>query len=305
MKNSYCIFSENALKLYCEKYHIRRKDMKNNNQSSESGNFNFPETEKFFYGRKLMDGIQDTVLTKESLVKDFFIRYIFRAIMAGFIIGLMIIFTWKTRIDFTPYIGAELASLIGGITFSFALIFIIFTYSELLTSNFMYFTVGIFYKSVTVRRALLVFTLCFLGNMIGGILLFSLLKFSTVVSNDMLGLMHTIVDKKLHLSSVDIFIRGILANFFINISIIVTMHFKEALPKMVAMIIGVTIFAYMGYEHVIANGVMFICSLFYQFNSENILPMLRNLLFSGLGNYVGGGLFIGLFYAYLNAPKRH
>lgn len=295
---------DNDLELYCEKYHKRRNDMKKINQSSEPMNFNFPETEKFFYGRKLMDGIQDTVLTKESLVKDFFVRYIFRAMMAGFIIGLMIVFTWKTRIDFTPYIGANLASLVGGITFSFALIFIIFTYSELLTSNFMYFTVGIFYKSVSVRRALLVFTLCFFGNMIGGILLFSLLKFSTVVSNDMIDLMHTLVEKKLHLSSSDIFIRGILANFFINISIIVTMHFKEALPKMVAMIIGVTIFAYMGYEHVIANGVMFICSLFYQFNPDNILPMLRNLLFSGLGNYVGGGLFIGLFYAYLNAPKR-
>lgn len=278
--------------------------MSNNNEIPQS-TFNFPETEKFFYGRKLMDGIQDTVMTKESLVKDFFIRYILRAVMAGFIIALMTVFTWKARIDFAPVVGADLASLVGGITFSFALIFIIFTYSELLTSNFMYFTVGVFYRSVTIRRALLVFTLCFLGNMIGGILLFSLLKFSTVISTDMLDLMHTTVEKKTSLSSTDIFIRGIFANFFINISIIVTMHFKEALPKMVAMIIGVTIFAYMGYEHVIANGVIYICSLIYQFDAHHIMPMIRNLFFSGLGNYVGGGLFIGLFYAYLNDPKRH
>ncbi|WP_414049464.1 formate/nitrite transporter family protein [Macrococcus animalis] len=276
-----------------------------NKEQIPQSTFNFPETEKFFYGRKLMDGIQDTVMTKESLVKDFFIRYILRAVMAGFIIALMTVFTWKARIDFAPVIGADLANLVGGITFSFALIFIIFTYSELLTSNFMYFTVGVFYRSVTIRRALLVFTLCFLGNLIGGVLLFSLLKFSTVISSDMLALMHTTVEKKTSLSSLDIFIRGIFANFFINISIIVTMHFKEALPKMVAMIIGVTIFAYMGYEHVIANGVIYICSLIYQFDASHIVPMVRNLFFSGLGNYVGGGLFIGLFYAYLNDPKRH
>ncbi|WP_414052704.1 formate/nitrite transporter family protein [Macrococcus animalis] len=276
-----------------------------NKEQIPQSTFNFPETEKFFYGRKLMDGIQDTVMTKESLVKDFFIRYILRAVMAGFIIALMTVFTWKARIDFAPVIGADLANLVGGITFSFALIFIIFTYSELLTSNFMYFTVGVFYRSVTIRRALLVFTLCFLGNMIGGVLLFSLLKFSTVISSDMLALMHTTVEKKTSLSSLDIFIRGIFANFYINISIIVTMHFKEALPKMVAMIIGVTIFAYMGYEHVIANGVIYICSLIYQFDASHIVPMIRNLFFSGLGNYVGGGLFIGLFYAYLNDPKRH
>ncbi|WP_414053922.1 formate/nitrite transporter family protein [Macrococcus equi] len=276
--------------------------MENNNQ--ETTTFNFPETEKFFYGRKLMDGIQDTVLTKEGLVKDFFIRYIFRAIMAGFIIALMTVFTWKARIDFTPLIGKDLAGLVGGITFSFALIFIIFTYSELLTSNFMYFTVGLFYRSVTLKRVLLILSLCFIGNMIGGLLLFSLIKLSTVITPEMIDLMNATVAKKTHLSSLDIFIRGIFANFFINISIIVTMHFKEAFPKMFAMIIGVTIFAYMGYEHVIANGVVFICSLIYQYDSANIVPILRNLLFSGLGNYVGGGLFIGLFYAYLNAPKR-
>ncbi|MCE4956791.1 formate/nitrite transporter family protein [Macrococcus caseolyticus] len=274
-------------------------------QQDETTNYNLPETEKFFYGRKLMDGIQDTVLTKDGLVKDFFYRYIFRAAMAGFIIALMTVFTWKARVDFTPIVGPDIASLVGGITFSFALLFIIFTYSELLTSNFMYFTVAVFYKSVTVRRALLVFLLCFIGNMIGGILLFSLLKFSTVISSDMLALMHATVEKKTHLTSTDIFIRGIFANFFINISIIVTMHFKEAMPKMIAMIIGVTIFAYMGYEHVIANGVVFICALVYQFDAQSILPMLRNLIFSGLGNYVGGGLFIGLFYAYLNDPKKH
>lgn len=279
--------------------------MTNNMKAPETNTFNFPETEKFFYGRKLMDGIQDTVLTKQGLVKGFLFRYIFRAIMAGFIIALLTVFTWKARIDFAPMIGADLASLVGGVTFSFALIFIIFTYSELLTSNFMYFTVGVFYKSVTVKRALLVFGLCFIGNIIGGILLFSLLKFSTVITSDMLTLMHATVEKKTHLSSMDIFIRGIFANFFINISIIVTMHFKEALPKMVAMMIGVTIFAYMGYEHVIANGVIYVCSLIYQFDASHILPMMRNLLFSGLGNYVGGGLFIGLFYAYLNDPKKH
>lgn len=261
--------------------------------------------EKFFYGRKLMDGIQQTVLTKENLVKDFFIRYIFRAMMAGFIIALFTVFTWKARIDFAPVIGTNLAGLVGGVTFSFALIFIIFTFSELLTSNFMYFTVGLFYKTVTINRALLIFVLCFLGNMIGGVMLFSLLKFSTVITTDMLHLMRGLVDQKTTLSSTDIFIRGIFANFFINISIIVTMHFNEAFPKMVAMIIGVTIFAYMGYEHVIANGVIFICSLIYQFDIHHLLPMMRSIFFSGLGNYVGGGLFIGLFYAYLNDPKRH
>ena len=36
----------------------------------------------------------------------------------------------------------------------------------------------------------------------------------------------------------------------------------------------------------------------------NLLSVLSNFLFSGLGNYVGGGLFIGLLYSWLNNQSK-
>jgi formate/nitrite transporter FocA (FNT family) len=44
-----------------------------------------------------------------------------------------------------------------GLSFSMALVFIYFTNSELLTSNFMYFTVGRYYDKATCKPAVLWF----------------------------------------------------------------------------------------------------------------------------------------------------
>ena len=82
------------------------------------------------------------------------------------------------------------------------------------------------------------------------------------------------------------------------------MQLKEHLAKIVVLMMGVTVFAYMGYEHVVANSALFNIALMEQPESVNVL-WIKNFLFSLLGNYVGGGLVIGLFYAYLNDPRGH
>ena len=54
-----------------------------------------------------------------------------------------------------------------------------------------------------------------------------------------------------------------------------------------------------------ANGAYFIASLLYAPDAVNVLALLKNVFFSFWGNYVGGGLIIGLFYAYLNDNHHH
>ncbi|WP_449455795.1 formate/nitrite transporter family protein, partial [Streptococcus suis] len=105
----------------------------------------------------------------------------------------------------------------GAFTFSFALVLILFTNSELLTSNFMYFTVGLYYHLIRPTRVIKIFTLCFVGNMIGAFILFSLLRFSNVMTPDMLQMLDHTVQVKIHdYSFQNILVRAIFANFFIN-----------------------------------------------------------------------------------------
>jgi formate/nitrite transporter FocA (FNT family) len=126
-----------------------------------------------------------------------------------------------------------------------------------------------------------------------------------MLSDDLIeNLVHTVNDKTVNSGAWLIFVKGMFANYFINVSVIVAMIVKEYFAKIVVLMMGVTVFAFMGYEHVIANSALFAIALLEQPASVSVLQVGKNFLFSFLGNYVGGGLAIGLFYAYLNDHRR-
>lgn len=126
------------------------------------------------------------------------------------------------------------------------------------------------------------------------------MRFSDILSPEMLTLLDKTIETKASYTFQNIFIRAIFANFFINITLVIAMQIDDIFAKMFVMMFGVTIFAFMGYEHVIYNACLFVGGLFYQTESLALVPALKNIVAAFLGNYVGGGLIIGLFYAYLN-----
>ncbi|PCF37649.1 formate/nitrite transporter family protein [Staphylococcus delphini] len=254
-----------------------------------------------FYGRQWVSNIIETIQKKDVLQSFYLRRYLLRAMMAGFIISIITVFVLAVKTTFAPDVAPGLVNMAGAFTFSFALVLILFTNSELLTSNFMYFTVGLYYHLIRPTRVLKIFTLCFVGNMFGAVILFSLLRFSNVMTPDMLQMLDHTVQVKIHdYSFQNILVRAIFANFFINIALVIAMQIDDVLAKMFVMMFGVTIFAFMGYEHVVYNACLFIASAIYQTDAFNMLHMTKNIIGALLGNYIGGGLIIGLFYAYLN-----
>ena len=112
------------------------------------------------------------------------------------------------------------------------------------------------------------------------------------------NLVRTVNAKTVNSGAWLIFVKAVFANYFINASVIVAMQLREHLAKIVVLMMGVTVFAYMGFEHVVANSALFAVALLEQPESVNVVQMGKK--FSLVGNYVGGGLVIGLFYAYLN-----
>ena len=88
----------------------------------------------------------------------------------------------------------------------------------------------------------------------------------------------TIDHKTLTAGFVAILIKGIFANFFINISLVIAMQIDDVLAKMFVMMFGVSIFAFMGYEHVVYNTVLFAGGVVYQSDVLSAMPALINLL---------------------------
>ncbi|MGO3048536.1 formate/nitrite transporter [Staphylococcus casei] len=262
--------------------------------------------DKIFYGKVWVTHVVETIRTKDILQSFYFKRYLLRAIMAGFILGTITIFVLLLKASLHHDIPPSVVNIIASIAFSFALVLILFTNSELLTSNFMYFTVGLYYRVIKPLRVLNIFILCFIGNALGGLIFFLLLRCSDVMSPEMFNqLESTITHKTLTASFIAIITKGIFANFFINISLVIAMQIEDILAKMFVMMFGVSIFAFMGYEHVVYNSVLFAGGIVYQSHVLSFIPAAINLIGAAIGNYIGGGLIIGLFYAYLNDHHQY
>lgn len=60
----------------------------------------------------------------------------------------------------------------------------------------------------------------------------------------------------------------------------------------------------MAYEHVVYNAGLFVGMLFYNIDALNWLGVLKNLVFAFIGNYIGGGILVGLLFAYLNGSHK-
>jgi formate/nitrite transporter len=260
---------------------------------------------RIYYGRAVMERIIDTIDVKHALQERYSYRYVMRAAMAGVIVALLYFFAYQVKADLGPAFNPGLAKYLTAASFSLALVLIYFTNSELLTSNFMYFTVGLYYGKIRARSTLTVLGLCLLGNLLGvvaiGLLARSAGMLDLAVRREIL---HTVTAKTVESGIWLIFVKAIFANYFINVAVIISMQVQEHLAKIAALLMGVTIFAYMGYEHVIANAALFATALLFDPGAVSPLHVGKNLLVSLVGNYVGGGLVVGLFYAYLNDDRR-
>src|SRR5699024_6802718 len=183
---------------------------------------------KVFYGKQFIDDVVDTIKTKDILQSFYRTRYILRATMSGFILGLITVFVLMIRASLDGQIAGGLINLIASICFSFALVLILFTNSELLTSNFMYFTVGLYYRITNTIIYMKIFSLFILGIILGGFILFVFFYLSDVMSPEIIiQLGKNICDKTLTSRSTAILVKGIFANFFINISLVIAMQIKE------------------------------------------------------------------------------
>lgn len=247
--------------------------------------------------------IEKSIEKKKQLFETSAVRYLIRAMLATLFLTLgtaIAVITAQAAEKAIPNSGKFLYSFM----FSWSLVMIIYMNAELGTSNMMYTTVGVHRKLLSIKKALTILFACLIFNLLGGILA-SYLMSLTAVFNDLPAdhfLFHAI-EGKLAKSPLQIFTEGIFANVIVNTAVFCTIRMKDDAGKVISMIFIIFIFAFLGFEHVIANFSSF--PLAY-FSFGGALPGMTlstvavNWLLAGLGNFVGGGLIIGLIYSWLN-----
>ena len=265
---------------------------------------------QLFPGKFFISTALEALETKTAMSGELARRYLQRAAMAGILIGVFYAanFAVIAAFDAVDVGGSSLRTIgriAGALTFGWALVFIYYTKSELLTSNMMIVSVGAYHRRTTTSKALRVLGLCYAGNILGGALIAVLLRFSTLLDGAVALDMAASVDHKLEYLATasgwgDLLVRAILCNFMINVAMLLVYNglIKDDLTRSLAMIMSVFVFAFLGLEHSVANTVLF--GIVGLRDGIDVGLAAGSVGIALVGNFIGGGLLIGLYYAYVN-----
>lgn len=204
-----------------------------------------------------------------------------------------------------------LFKFIQGAVFPVGLILVLVAGADLFTGNTLIF-LGFLDKKVSLKEMLNNWVLIYLGNFIGSLIFALLVYYSGLLntSDGALGALHVkIAADKVSLGALQIFVRGILANFLVCLAVWMGIGAKDMVGKVLACWFPIMAFVAGGFEHSIAN-------MFYipigilakgsfgelagiasaELASLNSGGLFYNLIFSTAGNIIGGGVIVSLIY---------
>jgi formate/nitrite transporter FocA (FNT family) len=268
-----------------------------------------------FPGRQFISTVLEALDTKQTMSGELARRYLQRAAMAGVIIGVLYATNFALIAAFAGMDGGDgalrpLGRMVGALVFGWALVFIYYSKSELLTSNMMIVSIGAYYRRTGWAKAIRLLGLCFVGNALGGLLVAVLVRFSTLADAAVLAEMQLAVDRKLGFVAdgaagwADLAVRAVLCNFVINLAMLLVYNglIRDDLTRSLVMVISVFIFAFLGLEHSVANTVLF--TIVGLRDGIDVTLAAGNVGIALVGNFLGGGVLIGLYYAYANDNSR-
>ena len=192
--------------------------------------------------------------------------------------------------------------------FAWGLVYILFLNAELTTSNMMYLTAGTFLKKINWKKALLILLYCTFFNLVGalfiGFIFNQTSEFTHLTSKSFLA---GIAEHKLSRPNHLVIFEGIVANIFVNIAILSYLLLKNSTAKILIVISAIYMFVFLTNEHLAANFASFSLVAFNKIAGQievfNLLNILRHFSVTFLANWIGGGLLIGLSYAFLNKDE--
>jgi formate transporter len=237
------------------------------------------------------------------------------AISAGIHIGIAFVFytVVTTGAHDLPY---GVTKLLGGIAFSLGLILVVITGGELFTSTVLTLVAKASGK-ISWRQLMKNWTVVYLGNLAGSVLLVAIMLSTRQYMEDggQLGLNAMAISQhKLHHTFLQAFSLGLMCNILVCLAVWMTFSARSLTDKVMVLVLPVAMFVSSGFEHCIANmfqvpmaiGIKnFAPEAFWQMTGANIADyadlnmvdfIINNLIPVTLGNVVGGGVFVGMWY---------
>ncbi len=198
-----------------------------------------------------------------------------------------------------------LQRLLSGLVFPVGLMLVVILGADLFTGNNALLVPPCMQRKLSVAAMMRNWTIVWLGNFVGALIVAYFLVYLTglTASAPYAKAVEAIGIAKTSASPGTIFLKGIGANWCVCLAVWLALSGRHLGEKLIACEIPVMAFVALGFEHCVAN-MFFLPLAMMQGAPVSVLEMLTsNLLPATLGNIVGGALFVGLPYYYLNRNK--
>ncbi len=253
-----------------------------------------------------VSGVQKAQLNLKSLL------------VLGFLAGAFISFGGMISIvvltDSSIFVGQALSKILAGMFFSMGLLLVLMSNSELFTGNSL-MVLSLLKRHISIGKLLRNWSIVYIANFMGSLCIAVLLFYSGVWKNDhylYARTIHSVANSKVNLDFWEAFFRGILCNWLVCLAIWMSISSKAAINKFTALLLPITTFIALGFEHSVANMFLLPFAWMVQpflISSGNLATtseamnginwttiLAKNLLPVSLGNVVGGVLFVSFIF---------
>lgn len=245
---------------------------------------------------------------KVALSNGKFKHLLVLSILAGAYIALGGVLSLIVGYGF-PGITAEnpsLQRLLSGCMFPIGLILVVVLGAELFTGNNALLIPACMSRRISLSDVVKNWTLVYIGNFIGAIAIAYLLVYSCglTASDPYHSAIRGIAEAKVSMPWLTVMFKGIGANWCVCLAVWLAMSGTNLIGKMAGCWLPVMAFVALGYEHSIAN-MFFIPTGMME--GANVTPwqmICDNLIPATIGNIIGGALFVGCAYGYINLSKE-
>lgn len=223
--------------------------------------------------------------------------------LAGAYIGFGAMFYTIVKSDSS--LSFAVSQVLAGFVFSLGLVLVSVSGAELFTGNNL-LLLAWSKKKITAYSVVKNWSLIIFANLIGALVLAYIVYWSGHTSMNDGKIADTYVkvaDAKASLSFFHAFVKGILCNVLVCLSVWMAYAGQTIVDKVMGIVFPISAFVAAGFEHSVANMYILAIGLLekshvdYAAESLTVTSAIGNIIPVLLGNVIGGGVFVALVYS--------
>lgn len=243
-----------------------------------------------------LDESADLAVSKAAQARRALPRYLASSALAGVFVGVAVVLLLSVAGPLAASTSPA-TKLVQGAVFGVALTLVVFAGAELFTGNVMVMVHGLWAHRVSPAQLVAVWVASLAGNFAGSIGFAALVHAGGTLTGPGGDLVAAVVKAKDAATGPQLFWRSALCNMLVCLALWMAARTRSDGAKLAVLWWALLAFIASGFEHSIANMTVFGLGVFD--GTATWAQLFRNLAWTVPGNVVGGGLLVGVAYAWI------